>query len=82
MLSRSHDCSTGMQPVAAGLSFLGLGAQPPTPEWGSMLNAGWPYMFDAPWITAFSGIAILITVLGFNLLGDDLNETLDPRLRQ
>lgn len=67
---------------AAGLSFLGLGAQPPTPEWGSMLNAGRPYMFDAPWITAFPGIAVLVTVLGFNLLGDGLNETLDPRLRQ
>lgn len=67
---------------AAGLSFLGLGAQPPAPEWGSMLNAGRPYMFDAPWITAFPGIAILVTVLGFNLLGDGLNETLDPRLRQ
>lgn len=64
------------------LSFLGLGAQPPTPEWGSMLNVGRPYMSDAPWITRFPGIAIRVTVLGFNLPRDRLSETLDPRVSQ
>jgi peptide/nickel transport system permease protein len=65
----------------AGLSFLGLGASPPTPEWGSMLATGRSYMLTAPWIATFPGLAILVTVIGFNLLGDGLRDLLDPRLR-
>jgi len=65
----------------AGLSFLGLGASPPTPEWGSMLATGRSYMLTAPWIATFPGLAILITVVGFNLVGDGLRDLLDPRLR-
>jgi peptide/nickel transport system permease protein len=67
---------------AAGLSFLGLGAQPPTPEWGAMLSSGREYMRNAPWITTFPGLAILFTALGFNLLGDGLRDALDPRLKE
>ena len=66
---------------AAGLSFLGLGAQPPKPEWGAMLGQGRYSMFTAPHIVVFPGIAIMLTVLGFNLLGDGLRDALDPRLR-
>lgn len=65
----------------AGLSFLGLGASPPTPEWGSMLATGRSYMLTAPWIATFPGLAILVTVVGFNLMGDGLRDLLDPRLR-
>jgi peptide/nickel transport system permease protein len=65
---------------AAGLSFLGLGAQPPLPEWGAMLSHGREYILHAPWILAAPGAAILLTVLGFNLLGDGLRDALDPRL--
>lgn len=66
----------------AGLSFLGLGAQPPTPEWGSMLSSGRTYMLSAWWIATFPGLAILVVVIGFNILGDGLRDTLDPYLRQ
>lgn len=66
---------------AAGLSFLGLGAQPPTPEWGAMLGQGRGAVFAAPHIVLFPGLAILVTVLGFNLLGDGFQEVLDPRNR-
>ena len=66
---------------AAGLSFLGLGAQPPKPEWGAMLGQGRFSMFTAPHIVIFPGIAIMLTVLGFNLLGDGMRDALDPRLR-
>lgn len=66
---------------AAGLSFLGLGAQPPAPEWGAMLASGREYMLQAPGLATFPGLAILVTVLGFNLLGDGLRDALDPRLR-
>lgn len=66
---------------AAGLSFLGLGARPPTPEWGAMLGEGRGSVFTAPHIVIFPGIAIMLTVLGFNLLGDGLRDSLDPRLR-
>jgi len=66
---------------AAGLSFLGLGAQPPKPEWGAMLGQGRYSMFTAPHIVLFPGLAIMLTVLGFNLLGDGLRDALDPRLR-
>src|SRR5713101_3289069 len=65
----------------AGLSFLGLGASPPTPEWGSMLATGRSFMLTAPWIATFPGLAILVTVVGFNLIGDGLRDLLDPRLR-
>lgn len=65
----------------AALSFLGLGAQPPTPEWGAMLSEGRAYLFDAPHITVFPGIAIVFAMLGFNLLGDGLRDALDPRMR-
>jgi peptide/nickel transport system permease protein len=65
----------------AGLSFLGLGAQPPTPEWGAMLAGGRNYMLSAWWIATFPGLAIVVTVIGFNLLGDGLRDTLDPYLR-
>jgi peptide/nickel transport system permease protein len=65
----------------AGLSFLGLGAQPPTPEWGQMLAESRAYVFTAPHMVFFPGIAITFCVLGFNLLGDGLRDALDPRLR-
>lgn len=65
---------------AAALSFLGLGAQPPTPEWGSMLGAERNQVFTAPHLVFFPGLAIMLTVLAFNLLGDGLRDALDPRL--
>ena len=68
--------------AAAGLSFLGLGAQPPQPEWGFMLSASRDLISRAPWMMIFPGLAIAITVLGFNLLGDGIREELDPRQRQ
>ncbi len=66
---------------AAGLSFLGLGAQPPQPEWGAMLGSGRAYLFHAPHVATFPGIAIFLAVLGFNLAGDGLRDVLDPRFR-
>ncbi len=68
--------------AAAGLSFLGLGAQPPSPEWGAMLASGRDYFTRASWIMTFPGLAIALSVLGFNLLGDALREALDPRQRK
>lgn len=68
--------------AAAGLSFLGLGVQPPTPVWGSMLSDGKTYLQTAPQLTVFPGLAILFTVLGFNFLGDGLRDWLDPRLKK
>jgi peptide/nickel transport system permease protein len=65
----------------AGLSFLGLGTQPPEPAWGTMLNNARTFMELAPWLAIFPGLAIMIVVLGFNLLGDGLRDILDPRLR-
>ena len=67
--------------VEAGLSFLGFGVQPPVPSWGNILTEGRTYIFDAWWFTVFPGLAILITVLSFNLLGEGLRDALDPRLR-
>lgn len=64
---------------AAGLSFLGFGVQPPTPEWGSMLNEGKTYIRSAPYIMIFPGLAIMFTVLAFNYLGDELRDLFDPR---
>lgn len=65
--------------IAAGLSYLGLGAQPPTPEWGSMLSNARSYLPDAWWMATFPGLAIALAVLAFNLLGDVLRDALDPR---
>src|SRR5919202_991769 len=63
----------------SGLSFLGLGAQPPTPEWGAMLNDGRPFLFNAPQLMIYPGLAISLVVIAFNLLGDGLRDVLDPR---
>jgi peptide/nickel transport system permease protein len=65
----------------AGLSFLGLGVPPPTPSWGNILSDGRQYIKCCPWITTFSGLAIMLAVLAFNLVGDALRDLLDPRLR-
>ena len=64
----------------AGLSFLGLGAQPPTISWGAMLAEGQSFLTNAPWVAVFPGLALVLTVLGINLLGDGLRDLLDPRL--
>jgi peptide/nickel transport system permease protein len=66
----------------AALSYIGLGAQPPTAEWGSLLTGARSYMRTAPWLVNFPGLAIFITMLGFNLLGNALRDVLDPRLRR
>ena len=65
--------------IEASLSYLGLSAQPPTPSWGNMLNEGRTYLETAPWISVFPGIAIMVAVLAFNLIGDGLRDVLDPR---
>lgn len=67
--------------TAAGLSFIGFGAQPPTPEWGVMISEGRQYLATHYWLSTFPGIAILLTVTAFNLIGDGLRDLLDPRLR-
>jgi peptide/nickel transport system permease protein len=69
----------GVVLTAAGLGFLGLGAQPPTPEWGAMMAAGREYLTDQWWVAAFPGFAILLVSLGFNLVGDGLRDVLDPK---
>src|SRR3546814_13581429 len=66
----------------AGLSYLGLGTQPPAPSWGKMLNEAQTLMYLAPQLAIFPGLAIMATVLGLNLLGDGLRDLLDPRLRR
>ena len=66
-------------PPAAGLGFLGLGAQPPLPEWGLMISSGRKFLFDQWWVATMPGLAIFIVSLGFNLLGDGLRDVLDPR---
>ena len=66
---------------SSGLGFLGLGIQPPLPEWGSMLGQGRTYIFSAPHLTFFPGLAIFLAILGFNLLGDGLRDALDPHLK-
>lgn len=68
--------------TSASLSFLGLGAQPPTPEWGLMVSTGRTYFLTQWWIVTFPGIAIFVTVLSFNLMGDGLREILDPKMRR
>jgi ABC-type dipeptide/oligopeptide/nickel transport system permease subunit len=67
--------------IEATLSFLGMGAQPPIPSWGSILSSGRSYLRLAPWVTFYPGFAIMLTVLGFNMLGDGLRDALDPRLK-
>jgi dipeptide transport system permease protein len=67
---------------AAGLGFLGLGAQPPVAEWGAMLANTRDLMLSHPWVMAFPGLCILITVMAINLMGDGLRDALDPRLRK
>ena len=68
--------------ISAGLSFIGFGAQPPTPEWGLMVSEGRRFLMDQWWIATFPAIAILLLVLGFNLVGDGVRDLLDPRLRK
>lgn len=67
---------------ASGLSFLGLGAQPPTPEWGAMLSDGRNYLYNAPHVATFPGLAIVAVVLAFNMLGDGLRDALDPKMKE
>lgn len=67
---------------AASLSFIGLGPQPPAPEWGAMINAGRFFIANAWWYSTFPGMAIMVTILGFNLMGDGLRDIFDPRLRR
>jgi peptide/nickel transport system permease protein len=68
--------------IAASLSFIGLGAQPPTPEWGAMVSVGRKFLMDQWWYATFPGLFILVTVIGFNILGDALRDILDPRIRR
>ncbi len=68
--------------VEANLSFIGLGVSPPTPTWGNMIRDGTPHLLNAPWLSVFPGLAILVAVLAFNLLGDGLRDVLDPHLRE
>ncbi|MDI9370972.1 MAG: ABC transporter permease, partial [Synergistota bacterium] len=67
--------------TAAGLSFIGLGIQPPTPEWGAMLSGGREYIRDYAYMTIFPGLAIMTTILALNFLGDGLRDVLDPKLK-
>ena len=67
--------------IESSLSFLGAGTQPPTPSWGYMLKSGMQDLVEAPWISTFPGVVLLITVLGFNLLGDGMRDVLDPRMK-
>lgn len=76
----SLDIASAILSIAA-LSFLGLGAQPPTPDWGGMIDQGRQYLRTAWWVGTFPGMAIMVTVLGFNLLGDGLRDVLDPRMK-
>jgi peptide/nickel transport system permease protein len=66
----------------ASLSFIGLGVQPPTPSWGRMVREGVEFLTHAPWVGLYTGLAIFVTVIGFNLLGDGLRDILDPKLRR
>jgi peptide/nickel transport system permease protein len=68
--------------IEASLSFIGLGVSPPTPTWGNMIRDGVPLLLNAPWLALFPGLAILISVLAFNLIGDGVRDLLDPRVRQ
>jgi len=66
---------------ASSLSFLGLGIKPPLPEWGALLSAGNPYVTTRPYLTVFPGLAIMLTVLAFNMVGDGLRDAMDPKLK-
>ena len=79
VIKASLDTGSAILTIAA-LSFIGLGAVPPTPEWGAMISMG-RFKFYQWWLTAFPGLAVLTAVLGFNFLGDGLRDALDPRLR-
>ena len=68
--------------IEAALSFLGLGVPPPAPSWGNILSDGRNFISQAPWLTIFPGLAITLTVLGFNTLCDGLRDVLDPKLKQ
>lgn len=68
--------------IEAGFSFLGLGVRPPTPTWGGMIREGFEHIFQAPWMSIFPGLCILLAVLSLNLIGDGLRDALDPRLKQ
>ena len=71
----------GMIIATSGLSYLGMGTQPPTPEWGSMLTEGQEYIRTAPYLVVFPGLAIVLTSLSINLFGDGLRDALDPKLK-
>ena len=81
MIQASFDLGSSII-AAAGLSFIGFGAQPPTPEWGVMISEGRNYISTQPWLSLFPGLAILLAVGSFNLLGDGLRDAFDPRLRR
>jgi peptide/nickel transport system permease protein len=81
MIQASFDMGSAII-AAAGLSFIGFGAQPPTPEWGVMISDGRNFISTQPWLSLFPGLAILLAVGSFNLLGDGLRDAFDPRLRQ
>jgi peptide/nickel transport system permease protein len=81
LVQASLNIATALQ-IAAGLSFLGLGPQPPSPEWGAIIDGGRTLIRQQPMVIIAPGLAIAVTVLGFNLLGDGLRDALDPRLRQ
>ena len=68
--------------IESSLSYLGLGVQPPDPTWGSIINEGREVLRIAPWISTFAGLVIMVTILSFNILGDTLRDSLDPRLRR
>jgi peptide/nickel transport system permease protein len=68
--------------IEAGLSFLGIGVRPPLASWGSLLNDGYKYLDQAPWLATFAGLALILTTLGFTLFGEALRDTLDPKLRR
>ena len=68
--------------LEATLGFLGMGAQPPTPSWGAMMSSGTAYLFISPWVIVFPGVAMMITVLGFNLFGDALVDIMDVKNRE
>jgi ABC-type dipeptide/oligopeptide/nickel transport system permease subunit len=68
--------------TGAAMSFIGLGVQPPTPDWGQMINLGRIYFISRPWLTTFPGLAIFLVSLSFNLLGDSIRDIADPRTRR
>ena len=78
ILTAATDIGSMMMEIA-GLSFLGFGAQPPTPEWGLMLNEGRQFIQTAPWLMVYPGVAILVVVAIFNLWGDSLRDVMDPK---